>query len=146
MLHKAIADVDLGGQIEVGAVTSAQLARSRETRPAAGSAARSRRSRSATASVIEGVIGPANVRKDGRRTTYHTRGTTVGSVTFEGDRQRFPDTGVLEIPGVARLEREVVTRKRNAISVVALRITLLDGSLATIDLGNATIGTSPSGR
>jgi hypothetical protein len=67
-------------------------------------------------------------------------------VTFEGDRQRFPDTGVLEIPGVARLERGVVTRERNAISVVALRITLLDGSLATIDLGNATIGTSPSGR
>jgi hypothetical protein len=47
---------------------------------------------------------------------------------------------------VARLEREVVTRKRNAISVIALRITLLDGSLATIDLGNATVGTTPSGR
>jgi hypothetical protein len=147
VLHKAIADVDLGGQIEVGAVTSAQLARQQ------GDEARGwERGQVASISlgdgqlVIEGVVGQANVRKDGRRTTYHTRGSTVGSVTFEGDRQRFPDTGVLEIPGVARLERSVVTRKRNAISVVALRITLLDGSLATIDLGNATIGTSPSGR
>jgi hypothetical protein len=96
--------------------------------------------------VIEGIVGQANVRKDGRRPTYDARGTTVGSVTFDGDRQSFPDTDVLEIPGVARLERKVVTRTRNAISVIALRITLLDGSLATIDLGNAKVGASPSGR
>lgn len=143
---KAIADVDLGGQIEVSAASSAQMARQR------GDEARGwERGKVASISlgdgqlVIEGIVGQANVRKDGGRPTYDARGTTVGSVTFEGDRQTFPDTDVLEIPGVARLEREVVTRKRNAISVIALRITLLDGSLATIDLGNATVGTTPSG-
>lgn len=144
---KAIADVDLGGQIEVAAVASAQMARQD------GDEARGwERGKVASISlgdgqlVIEGIVGKANVRKDGRRPTYDARGTTVGSVTFDGERHSFPDTGVLEFPGVARLERKVVTRKRNAISVVALRITLLDGSLATIDLGNATIGTTPSGR
>ena len=91
VLHKAIADVDLGGQIEVGTVTSAQLARQQ------GDEAHGwERGRVASIAlgdgqlVIEGIVGQANVRKDGRRTTYHARGTTVGSVTFEGDRQRSP--------------------------------------------------------
>jgi hypothetical protein len=144
---KALAGVDLGGQIEVGAVTSAQMARQQ------GDQARGwERGQVASISlgdgqlVIEGIVGQANVRKDGGRPTYDARGTTLGSVTFDGEPQTFPDTGVLEVPGVARLERQVVTRKRNAISVIALRITLLDGSLATIDLGNATVGSTPSGR
>ena len=49
-----------------------------------------------------------------------------------------PDTGVIEIPGVAKLEPSVVTKKvTDGLKVTALRITLLDGSGAVIDLGNA---------
>jgi hypothetical protein len=67
------------------------------------------------------------------------RGTQVGTITANGQVQTFPRTGVLEIPGVARLERRVVTRSRNGITVVALRVTLLDGSGAVIDLGEASL-------
>ena len=49
-----------------------------------------------------------------------------------GQAERFPKTGVLEIPGVARLERAVVTKTRNGISVIGLRVTLLDGSGAVV--------------
>ena len=46
---------------------------------------------------------------------------------------------MLEIPGVAKLERHVVTRTATGIKVVALRITLLDGSGAVINLGEAQL-------
>ncbi len=51
----------------------------------------------------------------------------------------FPRTGVLEIPGIAKLERRVATRTATGIKVVALRITLLDGSGAVVDLGEAQL-------
>jgi hypothetical protein len=44
---------------------------------------------------------------------------------------------VLEVTGVATLQRNVVHRTTIGISVVALRITLLDGSGAVVDLGVA---------
>lgn len=144
---KTLAGFDLTDQIEVGTLRSGQVS-SQEGRQARGW------ERGSVASitladgrlVITDVVGKANVRKDGGRATYGARGTKSGSVVLDGERQRFPDSGVLEIPGIARLESRVVTRKRNAVSVVALRITLLDGTGATIDLGNASIRTRPSGR
>jgi hypothetical protein len=143
---KSLAGLDLTDQIEVGGLNSGQMARQD------GRDARAWE-RGSVASidlgggqlVVQGIVGKANVYKDGGRPTYDARGTTVGTVTFEGEEQEFPDTGVLEIPGVARLERKLVDRTLRGISVVGLRITLLDGSAATIDLGLAKIGTAPSG-
>lgn len=143
---KSIAGLDLTDQIEVGALNSGQMARQ------TGRNARAWE-RGSVASidlndgqlVVQGIVGKANAYKRGARSTYNARGTSVGTVTFDGEVQQFPDTGVLEIPGVARLEPKVVKRTRRGISVVGLRVTLLDGSLATIDLGLAKIGTRPSG-
>ena len=61
-------------------------------------------------------------------------------MTVAGQRQTFPRTGVLEVPGVARLERAVVLRTRRGVSVIGLRITLLDGSGAVVDLAEARLG------
>ena len=72
-----------------------------------------------------------------RTLTSSTKGTTVGRITVNGQPQEFPDTGVLEIPGVAKLETAVTQKLKNGLAVTALRITLLDGTGAVIDLGNA---------
>jgi hypothetical protein len=88
--------------------------------------------------VIDGVVGRANVTRSGHELTRSIKGSMVGTVTASGQEQEFPDTGVLEIPGVARLERFVTEKLKNGISVVALRITLLDGTGGVIDLGGAT--------
>jgi hypothetical protein len=40
---------------------------------------------------------------------------------------------------VAKLERKVVTRSKTGLKVVALRVTLLDGSGAVVDLGEAKL-------
>jgi hypothetical protein len=67
----------------------------------------------------------------------NTRGTSTLTITVEGDPHTIPPSGVLEIPGVVKIEEKVTTMTRGGIGVVALRVTLLDGSGAVIDLGIA---------
>jgi hypothetical protein len=52
---------------------------------------------------------------------------------------------VLEIPGVAKLERGVVTRSRHGLAVIGLRVTLLDGSGAIVNLAEASLRIRPLG-
>ena len=73
-------------------------------------------------------------------------GTSVGAITVNGTDQSFPhDTKVMEIPGVAKFERAIVTRTPNSISVVGLRVTMLDGSGAVFDFAFAKALLHPSG-
>ena len=46
---------------------------------------------------------------------------------------------------MAKLERSIVARTKVGIAVVALRITLLDGTGAVIDLGTAKLSIKRSG-
>lgn len=144
---KSLAGFDLTDSIAVGALNSEQWA-NQTPRRAAGY------ERGTVASlnlgggelVVEGVVAQANVKRANGKTRFNARGTTVGRITAGGEPRSFPDTDVLEIPGVARLEAKVVERKKQVISVVGVRITLLDGSGAVIDLGTARIGAKRSGR
>ncbi|MGZ6740894.1 MAG: choice-of-anchor P family protein [Nocardioides sp.] len=97
--------------------------------------------------LIKGIVGQANVSRDARgHVVSDIKGSTIGSISFGGQEQQFPDTGVLNIPGVAKLERNVVHRYTNGISVIALRVTLLDGSGAVLDLGEAHLKIKNSGN
>ncbi len=144
---KAIAGLDVTDAIVAGALTSEQMAR-QGTKGARGYERGSvaRLDLGGGALVIEGVVGQANLRRHHGKTHLSAQGTTVGQITADGEAHTFPDTDVLEIPGVARLEAKVVVRKKHVISVVGLRVTLLDGSGAVIDLGTASIGSKRSGR
>jgi hypothetical protein len=51
----------------------------------------------------------------------------------------------MEIPGIAKLERAVVKRGHSGLSVIGLRITLLDGSGAVINLAEANLRIRPTG-
>lgn len=144
---KSLAGFDLTDAIAVGALNSEQWA-NQTPRRAAGY------ERGTVASidlgggslVIEGIVAQANVKRANGKTRFNALGTTVGQITADGEPQTFPDTDVLEIPGVARLEAKVVERGKQVISVVGVRVTLLDGSGAVIDLGTARIGAKRSGR
>ncbi len=85
--------------------------------------------------VITGIEAVANVSRRHTGVTANANGTTIGSIVANGQPMAFPDTGVLEIPGVAKLENKVVTRSKTGISVIALRLTLLDGTGAVVNLG-----------
>ena len=89
--------------------------------------------------VVDTIKGVVNVKRTDSGLTSNIKGSTIGSITANGEPQEFPPSDVLEIPGVARLERNVVEKTSAGLSVVALRVTLLDGSGAVIDLGNASL-------
>jgi hypothetical protein len=136
---KQIAVLDAGGEIIVEGLRSSQRGKQLSDR----SVAMERGSITSLnfgdgALVIDAVAAQANVtRTAGGKVTSNTQGTTIGSITADGEAQEFPDTGVIEIPGLAKIERKIVERTRFGISVIALRITLLDGTAAVIDLGVA---------
>lgn len=95
--------------------------------------------------VVRDVRGRAVAELTRAGLSRSTNGTEVGEVTANGESRTFPESGVLVIPGVARLERSLVTRYPDGIGVIALRITLLDGSGAVLNLGKATMRVRPSG-
>lgn len=94
----------------------------------------------------EKIIGRTAAVRTGDGLRRSTKGTEVGEVTVEGEAQEFPDNDVIHIPGVVRLQREIVERHPSGISVTALRIQLLDGSGLVLNLGNSMMKIRDSGR
>ena len=139
--HRELAGIDLGGQVVVGAASSSSVG-DQNARRAWG------RERSRVASInlagalrVTGIVGQVNVARYGpnrSKIKANTRGTTLGRMIVNGKSQEVPAQGI-EIPGVAKLEPSIVTRIPGGIKVIALRITVLDGSGAVIDLGSARL-------
>ncbi len=77
--------------------------------------------------------------RKGGKLTRSTEGTKVLEVIADGTPTDIP-IEQLDIPGLVELEENIVKRTHNGLKVVALRIHLLDGSLAVIDLGTAVVG------
>jgi len=142
--RQALAHLDLGGQVVVRGATSSERA--------AQSAARAHGYERGSIAhlalgggrlVVDGIVGKATVTRTADGLRRSARGTQVGTVTVDGQVRRFPSTGVLEIPGLAKLERHLVTRTSAGLRVVSLRVTLLDGSGGVVDLGTADLRIRP---
>src|SRR3954451_19076678 len=136
--EKSLASVDLGGRLVVkGASSSQWAAQDRDTARGYEKGGVARVNLGGGALVVKAIVAKATVIRTAQGLVSTARGTRLGSITASGKTLTFPRTGVLEIPGVAKLESRLVTRRHDGISVVALRITLLDGSGAVVDLGEA---------
>jgi hypothetical protein len=125
---KSLAGLDLGGQVVLGAAQDQDMAQQNGRRAWGFETSRvASLSLGGGALRIEGVVGRVNVSRSGeglRTLKSNTDGTSLGKIFVNGQEQALPDTGVIEIPGV---------------SVTALRISVLDGTGAVIDLGNAQL-------
>jgi hypothetical protein len=91
---------------------------------------------------IEGVVGRVNVatNRAGRIVTRNIKGSTIGSLTADGERYALPDPGeTLEIPGLAKVRAMVTKKVKRGLSVTALQVTLLDDTAgdSVINLGQA---------
>lgn len=141
--EKSLDETDLGGQLVVTGATTSELG----TQEAHGADGYSRAAISAVdlggQLQIEGIVARAAVQRTPDGLERSVRGTRLGSVTVGGQQQTFPKTGVLTIPGVAKLERGVVTETHRGVSVIGLRITLLDGSGAVVNLAEASLRIRP---
>jgi hypothetical protein len=137
---KALADLDIGGQLVVHGLSSSQRSNQGD-----GKAHGFERAKIAKINlgggqlIVNAIVGKANVERTPDGWVRTAQGTQLGSITANGQAQTFPPSGVIEIPGVAKLERKVVTRTKTGIKVIALRITLLDGSGAVVNLGEAKL-------
>jgi hypothetical protein len=138
--NRAVAHVNLGDQAIVRGVDTEQMGRQRPgfaTGYELGNVAKVNLGDGQL--IVNAIVGKANVTRKGDQLIRNTKGTTVGSIVANGRTYSFPDSGVLEIPGIAKLEQGLVHRIKNGISVIALRIKVLDGSGAVIDLGLAEL-------
>lgn len=137
----ALAHLDLPGVLVIRGLKSRE--RGTQTQEGAHGYERARVGRinlGAGQLVVNAIVGKASVtRTRDHRAVVSAKGTTVGTVTADGQVLTFPKTGPLEIPGVARLQRHLVHKTGSGIKVTALRITLLDGTGAVIDLGEAQL-------
>ncbi|KAA1421681.1 hypothetical protein F0U44_05245 [Nocardioides humilatus] len=86
---------------------------------------------------IDGIQARANVKRTPGKLVRNTRGTKTLTITVNGEPQSLPPLGTIEIPGVVKIQEGVTTMVRGGIEVIALQITLLDGTGAVIDLGVA---------
>jgi hypothetical protein len=140
---KSLAGLDLGGQVVLGAAQSQDMAQQNARRAWGFETSKvASLSLGGGALRIEGVVGRVNVSRSGeglRTLKSNTDGTSLGTIFVNGQEQAFPDTGAIEIPGVAKIEPHVVEPLKNGLSVTALRISVLDGTGAVINLGNAQL-------
>jgi hypothetical protein len=95
--------------------------------------------------VIKGVVAKASAERSGGTLTTSSRGTTLAKVFYRGDRLHFPAHGALRIAGLAKIEPRLVRHIHGGIDVTALRVTLLDGRLAQVDIGHARVRITRSG-
>lgn len=96
--------------------------------------------------VVKGIAGSAHVTlARGSHIRSNAKGTHVLAIIVNGDERHFPKSGVIEIPGLVRIHDSIVNRTKTGIKVTALRLTLLDGTGAKVDLGVARASIRRSG-
>lgn len=137
---RALLDLNLGGQAVVQGLATEQMGRQNK-RLATGyeRASVAKIDLGGGQVVVNGIVGKARVTRKPGMLIRSSKGTIVGSIVANGETYAMPETGVLEIPGLVKLEEGLVRNNKYGLSVIALRITLLDGTAAVIDLGVATM-------
>lgn len=94
--------------------------------------------------VVKGVVAAANVRKNGAKLVKTAKGTRIASITYRGNDLRIPTVGhPVRVKGLAVLSAPRVDKTRYGITVVALRVKLLNGTAAVFNLGRARVSLSP---
>lgn len=142
----SLAGIDLAGQVKIGAMTSEGLGSQTDKETWGFARAKVADVDLGGALRIEGIVAQAMVERKGKRVIRSSDGSSLGAVTVNGERKYFPDTGPLEIPGVAKLEPLIVQRLATGLKVIGLRVTLLDGTGAVIDLATARLRIARSGN
>jgi hypothetical protein len=89
--------------------------------------------------VLSAIVGRVNVTRTKDGLSRDIEGTSIGSALVNGQPFALPELDGLTIPGVVRVDTNVVTQIRDGIDVVAVRLTFLDGTDRVTDLGHARL-------
>ena len=95
--------------------------------------------------VLDAIRARAHVARTRHDVKVDTDGTTVGQILLNGQPISLEALDDVEIPGVLKVDTKVTTKGGAGIEVIAVRVTLLDGTGAVIDLGHAALDIAGSG-
>ncbi|MAY96328.1 choice-of-anchor P family protein [uncultured Nocardioides sp.] len=147
-LEEAAATVDLAGAIRIegaqGTTRTTQNRRKNKAK-AVATATVGRVDLGGGTLVIDAIRSKATAVRNGKKVRRSSDGTTVGSISFNGQSFALPDLDGIEIPGLATIETDVRTRTPFGMRVVALRISLLEGTEidSVVDIGLAKVKIRP---
>ncbi len=147
-LEEAAASVDLAGALRIDGAegtTRTTQNRGKNKAKAVATATVGRVDLGGGTLVIDAIRSKATAVRTGRKVNRSSDGTTVGSISFNGQAFSLPDLDGIEIPGLARIETDVRKRTPFGMQVVALRITLLEGTEvdSVVDIGLAKVKIRP---
>ncbi|GAA4107559.1 hypothetical protein GCM10022215_00520 [Nocardioides fonticola] len=138
---KNLLGLDIPGVLSVGAARSSEMGKQSRNRATGFT-----QSELANVNLLNGAVvisairGRVNVELDSKnRVVASTNGTTIGSITVNGTETPLPDLGTLSIPGLLEIGTNVVEKVRGGLKVIAVQVKLLNGTGATINLGEAKL-------
>lgn len=145
-LFKEVAGVEIGGLLDVsGLYAGMQGSQNNKRANAVGAAHVAKIDIGSGAVVINGIRAVARVTRVGNKITRSTEGTRIVEVLVDGTPYTLPLED-LDLPGLVELQENVVEQTPAGLRITALRIKLLDGSAAVIDLGNVSVGIKGVGK
>jgi hypothetical protein len=143
---KEIAGVKIGGLLEIsGLYAGMQGSQTNKRANGIGAAHVAKIDIGGGNLVITGIHAVAEVTRVGNKITRSTEGTKILEIMVDGEPYTLPIED-LDLPGLVELEENVIENTRYGLRITALRIKLLDGSAAVIDLGNVSVGIKGAGR
>lgn len=96
--------------------------------------------------VIKGLQAQVNVvRSKGGQITKNFDGSSLGSITVNGEEMSPEDLDGFEIPGVAKISTMLTRKFKSGAQITLIRVELLGGTAGTIDIGTARLGIGPKG-
>lgn len=99
--------------------------------------------------ILRDIVGRVDLVRQGRDLKRNVD-SSIGAIVVQGEERSFDEgEDVLNIPGIARLERNLVDHTKWGAKVIALRITLLDAlgeQKAVLNIGAANLAIKPALR
>ena len=94
--------------------------------------------------VIKGLRSRVDVTRKAGGGLARKASATFGSITVGGQEQSLDQLGELEVPGVARIQTGITKKTNGGMSIIGVRVTLLDGSGAVLDFATSMLRISAS--
>jgi hypothetical protein len=138
------ADVDLGDQVTVDGASARQRGEQTTSRASGTESSYVAEINLGDQLVIKGLRSQVQVSRTAAGALTRTAKATFGSITVGGQEQSLDQLGELEVPGVAKIQTGSVKKIAGGITVVGVRVTLLDGTGAVLDFATSKLSISAS--
>ena len=131
-----VAGVDIPGALTVSGLQTGVFGTQNKSRAIGQELARIAEVNLADRLVINGItaLGRVTRTKKGKY-SRSSAGTGVAELVIDGEPRQLLPNQTIEIPGLVKIENSLVSNTRRGMKVVGVRLTLLNGTGAVIELG-----------